>query len=47
VELVADERGVLISGARRVAMPLPHGRRITRALPRDQWPVDEVARPAA
>lgn len=47
VELVADERGVLISAARRVAMPLPHGRRITRALPRDQWPVDEAARPAA
>jgi hypothetical protein len=47
VELVADERGVLIPGARRAAMPLPHARRITRALPRDQWPVDETARPAA
>jgi hypothetical protein len=47
VELVADERGMLIPGARREGMPLPHGRRITRALSRDQWPVDEAVRPAA
>ncbi len=47
VQLVVDERGALIPGSRHEAMPLPEGRRIARALPRDAWPVDDAARPAA
>ncbi len=47
VQLVADQRGILVPGPRREAAPLADVRRITRALPRDQWPVDDAARPAA
>ena len=38
---------MLIPGGRREVLPLPEGRHIARALPRDQWPVDDAARPAA
>lgn len=47
VEIVADERGIVVPGPRREAAPLADERRITRALPRDQWPVDGTSRPAA
>jgi hypothetical protein len=47
VQLIADARGELIPPDRRVVMPLPEGRRIARALPRDQWPVDPAAQSAA
>lgn len=47
VQLVTDERGVLLPGGRGEPAPLPEHRRITRALPRDQWPVDDATRPAA
>ena len=47
VQPVTDVRGMLIADARREAMPLPDARWITRALPRDQWPVDDATRTAA
>ncbi len=46
IELVADPSGARLSSAHRETIALPEGRRITRALPRDQWPEDH-ARAAA
>ena len=47
VQPVTDERGKLISAKRVEAIPLPDGRRIARALPREEWPVDAAARRVA
>lgn len=47
VQLVVDARGTRISSGHHEAMPLPAERHVARALPRDQWPVDDATRPAA
>ena len=42
IEYLVDERGRALPPRAREAMPLPDGRRIAQALPRDQWPGREA-----
>lgn len=43
IQYLTDERGVPLPARARESMPLPEGRRIAHALPRDQWPQDSAS----
>lgn len=43
IEYLADERGRALPVRAREVLPLPEGRRIAQALPRDQWPGESAS----